>query len=398
MLYTKFRLTLAIQELLSELSAAREELDAYRVVPGAIWPELRRHIIAASVHSSTGIEGNTLTLEQVETLLREEHVSAPQDQIQEALNYYEAMQYVRGIGTASSPRFNHDTIKAIHYNVTKSLPGDYNPGHYREGQNNVEDRTTGHKIYRPPPGECVQALMDEYVRWFTAPVRGLHPYCKAALSHLNFVAIHPFYNGNGRTARIIDTLVLYMAGYKSPDIVSLEEYFGRYSQSYYRTMQTAIGDTYNPAVHDVTPWVEYYLRAYLTQAKAALVEREKLKAGAHALMSKYSLQLMLPLKLRRKDMLLVFDWKTAYKPYVIRGVALVAACNSGLTTSSVLRRSAGDVGIEVSNRTIARHLAWLVNAGLLVRRREGSATEYVPSEEVAQVFEKASTAPVSSPR
>ena len=92
---------------------------------------LRRHAVAASVHYSTRIEGNRLSLAQVESVLRGEQVSAQERHIQEVINYWEAIRYVQQRGAEGPESFSNDTIRTIHYLVSKSLPGFYNPGRYR---------------------------------------------------------------------------------------------------------------------------------------------------------------------------------------------------------------------------------------------------------------------------
>ena len=226
MLYLRFSPSLDASRLLDELQRARETLDRYQDAPDAYMGDLRRHAIALSVHYSTRIEGNTLTLEQVESLLRGRQIAAPVSQQQEALNYREAMQYAQVVANAASPRITEETVKTIHFLVTKSLPGGYNPGQYRFVQNFVINSATQRSLFRPPPPDRVQPLMEEYVQWLNTPREGLPPYYRAALAHLNFVAIHPFDDGNGRTARIVEALVLYLAGYRSQELVSLEAYFG----------------------------------------------------------------------------------------------------------------------------------------------------------------------------
>lgn len=376
MLHLKFSPTPAIRQPLDELSLAREELDAGLSPPDPFLPELRRHVIAASVHYSTRIEGNTLTLEQVETLLRGGQVSAPPSQAQEARNYYEAMQYAQSVVAAPSPRVSEDTIKALHYIVAKLLPGDYNPGRYREGRNFVVDRTTGRALFRPPPPDQVETLMDEYVRWLNTRQAGMDPYCKAALAHLNFVAIHPFYDGNGRTARLIETMALYLAGCKSPSLVSSEEYFGKNATDYYRAIANALGDAYDPESRDVTSWVEFYLRAYQTQAADAVRRRRWLRSAVNALIDEFRLLL---------------DKEAAGPTWGISVSALFAACYEGAVTNRVLRDIVSDISSigAIGNQAAAKHLARLAEIGLLVRDGRGRSTRYLPVDKVLRVFESA---------
>ena len=363
MLYLRFTPSLDASRMLDELQRARETLDRYRSIPSAYMGELRRHAIALSVHYSTRIEGNTLTLEQVESLLRGRQIAAPISQQQEALNYREAMQYAQVVADAASPRITEETVKTIHFLVTKSLPGGYNPGQYRSVQNFVINSATQRPLFRPPPPDRVQPLMEEYVQWLNAPRQGLPPYYRAALAHLNFVAIHPFDDGNGRTARILEALVLYLAGYRSQELVSLEAYFGRDTQGYYHAIANSLGPAYDPQDSDVTPWTDYYLRAHAAQAGAAAAETQQHEAQIDRLEEAFA---------------------EALRGDVARLIALWIACQEGSVANSDYRDIAG-----VGNQTAARHLREMVAEGLLARRGIGRGTLYVPTEAVLRVYREA---------
>ncbi len=362
MLYLRFTPSLESSRMLDELQRARETLDQYRDVPDAYAGELRRHAIALSVHYSTRIEGNTLTLEQVESLLRGRQIAAPVSQQQEALNYREAMQYAQVVANAASPRITEETVKTIHFLVTKSLPGGYNPGQYRFVQNFVINSATQRPLFRPPPPDRVQPLMEEYLQWLNTPREGLPPYYRAALAHLNFVAIHPFDDGNGRTARILEALVLYLAGYRSQELVSLEAYFGRDTQGYYRAIADSLGPAYDPQDRDVTPWTDYYLRAHAAQAAAAAAETRLHRAQIDRLAEAFAAQL---------------------RGNLDRLIALWVACTGGTITNSDYRDFTG-----VGNQTAARHLREMAAAGLLIRRGTGRGIHYVPTEAVLRVYQE----------
>ncbi len=363
MLYLRFTPSPAERQVLEELERARNEIDSFLDTPEEYLGALRRHAIAESVHFSTRIEGNTLTFEQVENVLRGAQVTAPPDQIQEVRNYDEAMAYTRSIATGPRPRITEETIKTIHFLVTKSLPGDYNPGHYRRVRNAVIDRVTGRRLFQPPPVESVEPLMEEYVRWLDTSQRGLHPYHRAALAHLNFIAIHPFIDGNGRTARIIETLVLYLAGYRSQELVSLEAYFGRDTQGYYHAIADSLGAAYQPEERDVTRWVAYYLGAHAQQARAAVATSRTTDAQVEALWDAFADQVS-------NSRAMAF--------------ALWFACRVGAITNSAYREV-----VKVGNQTAAKHLAQMVDAGLLTRRGRGRGTEYAPADEVWDVYDSA---------
>ena len=363
MLYLRFRRSLDAEEHLDALRNARDILDRYIDEPAPISGALRRQVAAASVHYSTRIEGNTLTLGQVESVLRGEQVSAPADQQQEVLNYAEAIEYAQDVATQTDGQLSEDTIRTIHFLVSKSLPGDYAPGRYRTIQNYVINSATDRSLYRPPPPTTVEPLMREYAEWLNAGHRDLAPYYRAALAHLNFVAIHPFNDGNGRTARLIEALVLYRAGYKSHELVSLEEFFGRDTRSYYVALSESLGPVYRPEDHDVTPWADYYLRAHAEQAIESAASLRTSFGQFEAL-------------------------EAAFAMDPSRTMAIWLACRHGAVANSTYR-----FATDVSNQTAARHLAAMADSGLLAREGRGRASRYVPTESALAVYRSASQTP-----
>lgn len=356
MLYLRFNPYLEANRHLDELGRAREILDQGLLEPGPVYGELRRHAVAASVHYSTAIEGNVLTLGQVESLLRGGQVAAREDQLQEVLNYREAINYAQEVGSQRDSHVTEQTIQTIHFLVSKSLPGSYDPGRYRAAQNNVVDSVSGRVVFRPPPPEVVGSLMQEFVEWLNTTGRQLDPYVRAALAHLNFVAIHPFGDGNGRTARIIEALIFYREGYMSHELVSLEEFFSRDTQSYYTALNRALGQFYEPEEADVSPWVDYYLGAHATQAISAANRQESALSQLNSLIH-------------------TFDLDT------VGALCVFVAYHEGAITNSVYRALA-----NVTNQTAAIHLRRLTEKGLLTPAGRGRASRYQPTEQVLDLF------------
>ena len=359
MLYLRFSPLPDVERRLETLRGARDFLDGGLSVPGPVLPELRRHAVATSAHYSTRIEGNVLELGQVESLLRGEKVAAEAAQLREAANYAEAIRYVQNVAAQPFTTLTEETIKSIHFMVTKSLPGWYEPGRYRKEQNYIVDRGSRSVVFRPPSPEDVAALMREFVEWLNASSREPEPVFTAALAHLNFVAIHPFVDGNGRTARIIEALMLYRAGYMSHELVSLEEFFGRDTESYYAALRNSLGPLYQPEQRDIAMWMDYYLQAHVTQAAKA-VDRQTTAISQH-------LTLMEAFDLDEVDAL-----------------ALYVACQDGKLSNSIYRTLA-----DVTNQTAAIHLRRLTEKGLLAPIGRGRASRYEPTERALDVFRSA---------
>ena len=227
--------------------------------------------MASVVHYSTKIEGNRLSREQVEAIIAGEAIEAPEKDKVEATNYLQAMKWCQARATDPDWRMSHETILTMHFLIGQNLEEDYAPlGRYRERQNNVSDRRSGAVIYWPPRPEDVRTLMGEFVDWCRrAPDSDMHPHIVNALAHLNFVALHPFSDGNGRVARVLCSLLMMRDGYRAQAFYSLEEYFGVNWRQYATQIEGVLGPRWDPGRIDCTTWVERYLDAVATQVAQA---------------------------------------------------------------------------------------------------------------------------------
>jgi Fic family protein len=225
---------------------------------------LRTQARSASVGASTAIEGNSLTGEQVADVLGGTMVDAGRLEIREVVNYNEAMEIAvraaeRGFG------WSEDLIAQISATVTQGLAVDTR-GRYRS-----EGVSVG--PYEGPHAFGVPALMRELVVW----IQGTHepPLVRSALLHLNLVAIHPFLDGNGRTARILASLELMRAGIRAPELFGIESYLRANRDEYIGQLRETLGASYDPDNHPVTAWLDYYTRFALERVAA----RQQLRAA-----------------------------------------------------------------------------------------------------------------------
>lgn len=133
------------------------------------------------------------------------------------------------------------------------------PTCYRDGQNVIKDSGTGTIVYMPPEAKDVPNLMRNLVSWIKDNKELPCPII-AGIAHYQFATIHPYYDGNGRTSRLLTTLILHLGGYDLKGLYSLEEYYAKNLRSYYRAI--SIGSSHNyyfgRAESDITPWVEYF--------------------------------------------------------------------------------------------------------------------------------------------
>lgn len=223
----------------------------------AVWPAARD----AAVSGSTGIEGNPLGPGAVAEVLAGAAVDADADHIREVENYNRALNLARDAAARPGFTWSHEVIHLINATVMEGLPRDTH-GNYRGPG---EDVFVG--IFTGPSPLVVQGLMDELVAWLARADR-TPPLIRSALLHLNVIAIHPFSDGNGRTARILAAMELVRDGVRSPELISVEAYLRRNRDEYIDALRTTLGPTYDPDNHPVTEWLDYYTRISLDRLEA----------------------------------------------------------------------------------------------------------------------------------
>jgi len=259
-LHLTYTPTMTIRERLDRWEdAARRDVE---LGPGnwrmlAMWPAARD----AAISGSTGIEGNPLSPTQVEEILAGAAVDADAGHIREVENYNRALNLASDAAARPGFAWSHEVIQLINATVMEGLPrgtrGDYRgPG---------EDVFVG--IFTGPSPLVVRDLMDELIGWLRLADR-TPPLVRSALLHLNIIAIHPFNDGNGRTARILASMELVRDGIRSPELISIEAYLRRNRDEYIDALRTTLGPAYDPDQHPVTEWLDYYTRITLDRLEA----------------------------------------------------------------------------------------------------------------------------------
>ena len=251
-------------DLATELDAWRQVLDV-RVLSRSWGGRLRRDLEAEAVAASTRMEGVNVTVDEVRRILAGDqppHVETEDRQLVEG--YRDAMNFV--LRQADDPAFTWDRglVVGLHDRV---LAGRYDRGAGRlrtDRQVWVRDRRTGNEVYLPPPGGQVDALLEDTVsRMRTGPQ---HSAIAAAWIHVAVAAIHPFGDGNGRSARILASLAMYRGGFKLREFTSLEEWWGRHVNDYY-DLFGCLGPEFDRST-DVTAFIHGHLSAQLHQVRA----------------------------------------------------------------------------------------------------------------------------------
>ena len=165
-------------------------------------------------------------------------------------------------------KLDERVLRHIHSLVLDDIDALLTPGQYRKGPSAVGD-AQGNVIFTTPPSGDVPGLMRAFGLWLREDCGDEPPPIAAALAHLEFVAIHPFYDGNGRTARALARLILLRGGYALDGLVSLDAYLDHDRRAYFQAIRDASGIRYKPG-YDATPFVTYFLGSIVGAADFVL--------------------------------------------------------------------------------------------------------------------------------
>lgn len=255
----KFTITNLITNALLEIERARGFLDAAKLKEDWV-KEMQTGALILEAHHSTHIEGTQLTLSEAQRILMGKSVKGVRpDDRRELLNYRDAMDLVSEYLDKKSA-ITENVIKEIHRILVKDVRGgSLEPGRYREVQNYVVNSLTREIIYTPPPPKEVPGLVKEFVEWLNKDTE-LSPVLVAGIAQHRFVDIHPFLDGNGRTARLLCTLILYQNGYDFKRLFSLSEFYDKDRRGYYHAIQSV-----RDSGMDLTGWLGYFLKGLNVQ-------------------------------------------------------------------------------------------------------------------------------------
>ena len=237
-----FTITPALLARVEGIATLRERIQGAAVQVAWI-PALQKDTRARNAHSSTAIEGNPLTLEEVRAVEAGEDLTVPERIRREVVNYFAALRHVEK--QAAKKRLTHDEVLRLHATMAGEVMDQGEAGRYRSMRVRVGS-------YLPPPPEEVSGLMFEFLEWWNTDAPKLSPVLSSAIVHYRFEAIHPFADGNGRTGRALALWELYRRGFDTHHVFSVDEFYWEDRPRYYAALQAVReeGD-------DLTSWLEY---------------------------------------------------------------------------------------------------------------------------------------------
>lgn len=267
-------------ELLANVSRIAVLLTELRFKPltGPVIAELARRAVTLSTHTSTRIEGNPLPLTEVKRLLKMRPARLRESE-QEVVNYNDALVELNGLVSQDVAALSAQRILAIHKVVMRGLEEPELCGRFRAEPVVVNDPRSGQTVYLPPDHGEVDSLMGELLA-FVARSRGtVDPLILAGLFHKQFVLIHPFTDGNGRTARLATKLLLAELGIDTFPIFSFENYYNKNISRYFATVG-AVGNYYEIRdTIDYTVWLEYFTEGLIDELLRVAHELKSVSAS-----------------------------------------------------------------------------------------------------------------------
>jgi Fic family protein len=257
----KFTITNAMTADLTLIERAVGFLNAAKLSEDWI-NDMQASALTLEAHYSTHIEGTQLTLEQsTELLAGQEIPGADPDDVRELLNYRGAFDLVAEYIGSGEP-VTEALIREIHKRLVQGVRGgSATPGEYRLGQNLIVNSVTRETVYTPPPAHEVQPLMTDLAEWLNAGT-GINTVLVSGIAQFQLVHVHPFVDGNGRTARLLAILVLYRGGYDFKRLFTVSEFYDRDRTAYYAALQSV-----REHDMDMTGWLKYYVRGLSAQMR-----------------------------------------------------------------------------------------------------------------------------------
>ena len=279
-------------QYIASIEASREVIKNAPIVPA--WEaKFQEDARIRTVYHGTRLEGNELSQEQAERVIATPGtdpvlvasgagiVGKARD-VQEVINYRAVLDWINdwGKNLPKTVVYTEDMMKTLHSLCTHRIIPPEQIGNYRQASVVVKGVESGQIVHRPPSPEQVPQLIIDFFIWLNGTeARTLHTVFRAAITHYQLVNIHPFIEGNGRTARALALSVMYAENYDVKRFFSLEQYFDNDIENYY----LALRSVQDSPTQDMTYWLEYF-------AYGLAIELDRIKQQVLKLSQDFRLQ------------------------------------------------------------------------------------------------------------
>jgi Fic family protein len=279
----KYAITTQILKDIGLIEVAKEVISNAPLVP-AYEAKFREEAKNKKVHYGTALEGNGLTEGEAKLIVDRGLVNVQEVEaagvvarardVQEVINYRNVVEFIEQLH--GDLKYDVNLVNHVHALVVDRLVPREQSGVVRQTQVVLKNSVTGEVAFRPPEANQVLPLLTDFLAWLDSGIgRQEHPVLRAGVTHYVLTAIHPYTEGNGRTARAMATLVLFAEGYDIKRFFALEEYFDRQADEYFGALAEVSGQSPNLAGRDLTPWLAVFTRALaleLTRVKERVRE------------------------------------------------------------------------------------------------------------------------------
>jgi Fic family protein len=279
MFQPNFRYTNKIVRLLARIQAAREIIINSLLIPA--WEkQLQREALIKQTYNTTNIEGNQLTLNEVSLVIEGKDILAHEKDKKEVQNYVKVLGYIDSL--EEDNEISEKILLEIHRLTVKDILPEASAGSYRKVKVVVGNPKIGKITYTPPELEEIPLLTESLLDWLNSnEALDLMPAVQAGIAHYEIARIHPFLDGNGRTARALATLILTKRGFDTKKFFALEEYYNEDRPAYYSALSNA-----DAKGGDLTEWLEYFL--FGIAVEISRVEKTVMQlSNDHSLKEKY---------------------------------------------------------------------------------------------------------------
>jgi Fic family protein len=254
------------QEIVGEIRELRTKLQPLLRANRPWTGLLRKDLFARGLRGSNSIEGYVASDSDAMAVMEgDEPLDSTEDTTAALKGYRDAVSYALQVVRNEAFSYGAVLLTSLHFMMIRH-DWKKNPGQWRPGGIFVRDTDTGDVVYEGPPGSDVPSLITELVDRLNNEPREGSLLVRAGMAHLNLTMIHPFSDGNGRMARVVETLVMAQGGILEAPFCSIEEWLGRNTPAYYAVLAEVGAGRWQPQ-RDARPWVRFVIRAHYQQTQ-----------------------------------------------------------------------------------------------------------------------------------
>ena len=354
----KYTINNQILANIGHIEAAREVIENSPLVP-TYERQFKKEAIARTVHYATALEGNALNLTEVKRIIEgdvqgasgqglgasHQELVARERDVQEVINYREAIFYMDKLLLKGTRELTEAIICEMNRIITNKILPEGTGGKYREVGAYSRNSLTWEKSLTWPDPKEVPWLAGQLSAWLASEeCRNLNPILRAGIIHTWFVLIHPFEEGNGRTARALSMLSLSLDGYNVKNLFSLEEYYDRDAESYYSGIKSVLD-----CGGDYTSWLTYF-------SEGLAIEYSRVKERVIRLSKEFRMK-------KQVGQIAISERQEKVIEYLQSYARLI---NSDF----------GRIFPVISEDTVLRELSDLIKKGVIVKRGKTKAARY----------------------